>query len=474
MDFFLALSARIQEIDSPLCIGLDPVVPDGTLDPEMFIYEQNLKIIKACSEYAACFKPNLAFYEAKGDAGMRALNRSLSCIDSNIPVLIDAKRCDIGNTAEAYAKAIFSLSRADAVTLSPYMGKDAVMPFLAYKDKAVFLLARTSNPSAKALQDLKIEGTGKKLYQIVAEECLSWSKNIGLVVAGNDLNALQELRNAFPEAWFLSPGIGSQGGDITSAIQFGAEGKDYRILPVIARAISEAKDPKHAALEFVTKLREAKKAKDSKVSQLSNSQNTENDTLKLKVLSGLLDTDCFKTGEFTLKSGKKSPFYIDLRRVISDPKILDLVAQAYASIIKELKFDRIAGIPAAALPLATAVALKVQKPLIWPRMPLKEHGTGNRVEGAYKKGETVLLLDDLITTGLSKLEAIEILKSEGLLVKDLSVLIERGSQGRTDMEKQGINTHAFFHVSELFALCEQLGKITKEERVSMEKFAKSE
>jgi len=174
MDFFLALSARIQEIDSPLCIGLDPVVPDGTLDPEMFIYEQNLKIIKACSEYAACFKPNLAFYEAQGDAGMRALNRSLRCIDSNIPVLIDAKRCDIGNTAEAYAKAIFSLSRADAVTLSPYMGKDAVMPFLAYKDKAVFILARTSNPSAKALQDLKIEGTGKKLYQLVAEECLTW------------------------------------------------------------------------------------------------------------------------------------------------------------------------------------------------------------------------------------------------------------------------------------------------------------
>jgi len=224
----------------------------------------------------------------------------------------------------------------------------------------------------------------------------------------------------------------------------------------------------------VTKLRASKKAKDSKVTKLSNSKNTENDNLKLKVLSGLLDTDCFKTGEFTLKSGKKSPFYIDLRRVISDPKILDLVAQGYASIIKDLKFDRIAGIPAAALPLATAVALKVQKPLIWPRMPLKEHGTGNRVEGAYKKGETVLLLDDLITTGLSKLEAIEILKSEGLLVKDLSILIERGSQGRTDMEKQGINTHAFFHVSELFALCEQLGKITKEERVSMEKFAKSE
>jgi uridine monophosphate synthetase len=167
---------------------------------------------------------------------------------------------------------------------------------------------------------------------------------------------------------------------------------------------------------------------------------SEKDGLKEKLVNALITTGCFRLGDFTLKSGKKSPFYIDLRRLISDPAALTLAGRAYAMLAKECIFDRLAGIPAAALPLATAAGLALETPMIWPRMPVKDHGTGNRVEGAYSPGERALLLDDLITTGLSKREAVEILRAEGLVVEDLVVLVERGKAGRSDMEGLGVRS----------------------------------
>jgi uridine monophosphate synthetase len=252
------------------------------------------------------------------------------------------------------------------------------------------------------------------------------------------------------------------------------------IIPVVARAVAEAEDPGKAAVAFVdTMKRAAEKASGASARDKNSGSPTGAgfdpvDLLKRRVMRGLIDTACFKTGTFTLKSGKISPFYIDLRRVIADPALLDAVAEAYSYVARDLKFDCIAGIPAAALPLATAVSLKTGIPMIWPRMPAKDHGTGVRVEGAFKKGDRALLLDDLITTGASKLEAIEILRGEGLVVQDLAVLIERGKQGRRDMEASGVSLGAFFHVRELFALCESLGVLDAERRASMEAYADAE
>jgi uridine monophosphate synthetase len=166
----------------------------------------------------------------------------------------------------------------------------------------------------------------------------------------------------------------------------------------------------------------------------------------------------------------RSPFYIDLRRTVSDPVFLKLIAQAYVRISRDLDFDRIAGIPVAALPLATAVSLETGVPMIYPRIPQKQHGTGNRIEGDYRPGERVLLLDDLITTGLSKLEAVEVLRSEGLEVNDLAVLIERGGRGRADMAKVDIHLHAFAHVIDLFSTCREMGVIDEAEELRMRKF----
>ena len=142
----------------------------------------------------------------------------------------------------------------------------------------------------------------------------------------------------------------------------------------------------------------------------------------------LLSAGCIKFGEFTLKSGLKSPIYIDLRRIITHPKLLEQIGAAYLPLLKDLKFDRIAGLPYAAIPIATAISLAGNYPMIYPRKEVKTYGTKAEIEGKYHAGETVVVIDDLATTGGSKFEAIEKLTGAGLVVKDVVVLVDRQSK----------------------------------------------
>ena len=487
--FFPRLDAIVKTKKTSLCIGLDPrVAPD---DPDSLgtIVEGNSRIISATTEFAACYKPNSAFYEAHGPRGLEALDKTLAMIPKDIPVILDAKRGDIDATAEAYAKAIFGRLGVDAVTLSPYMGRDTVLPFLAYEGKGLFLLCRTSNPGAGAFQDLRVEDASpsrdlprrgaEAFYITVARECLSWSSSIGLVVAGNDLGALTAVRAAVPKAWFLAPGIGAQGGDPAAAFSAGRREDGSGILVMAARAVADAKDPAKAARELRDAMESAKEKAGARSESawspgLEVGQVSANDVLKKDLIEALISTECFKLGDFVLKSGKRSPFYIDLRRLIGDPRAMALAGEAYSRLAEGLEYDRIAGIPAAGLPLATAASLSTHRPMIWPRMPAKEHGTGNRIEGGFVVGEKALLLDDLITTGASKLEAVEILRGEGLVVEDLVVLIERGRQGGKDMEAAGIRLRAFLQVKELFSACERLGIIDGDRRLELEAYVDRE
>lgn len=466
MDFFVRIERRVEEIDSALCIGLDPafsmadIETLGKVSCAQIALEHNLRIIEATSPYAAAFKPNIAFYEALGEPGMITLRKTLAAIPEDVPIIVDAKRGDISNTAEAYAQALFAELGADAVTLNPYMGLDTLDPFLKWEGKGAFILCRTSNPGASLLQDQTVKGNA--LYLEVARQCASLPRKVGLVVAGNDLEALRQVRSVAPSAWFLSPGIGAQGGQADRAFAMGARDDGKGVLVVAARSIAGAADHAAAARELRDVIRRARDARGTtKGLPRRNSEEKASTTLKREFVRSLLSTGCFRLGEFTLKSGKKSPFYIDLRRLIADPDAMKLAAKAYALLASDCAYDCIAGIPAAGLPLATAASLEMGTPMIWPRMPIKEHGTGNRVEGEYTAGECALLLDDLITTGASKIEAINILRSEGLRVNDLVVLIERGKEGRADMEKSEVRLHAFMHVRELFDVLKQNGGIDK-------------
>ena len=187
---------------------------------------------------------------------------------------------------------------------------------------------------------------------------------------------------------------------------------------------------------------------------------------------GLLDAGCIKFGEFTLKSGLKSPIYIDLRYIISFPKLLETIGAAYLPLLKELDFKRIAGLPYAAIPIATAVSLQGNYPMIYPRKEVKTYGTKAEIEGEYHAGETVVVIDDLATTGGSKFEAIEKLTGVGLVVKDVVVLVDRQSGAKESLEQAGYNLHTVLTITQLLDYWEENGKVSKEKIAETRTFLK--
>ena len=459
------LTERCESTSSLLCVGLDPRVGKASRDPASEILFQNKRIIEATADLAAAFKPNIAFYERLGPPGLVALEKTIAAIPDEIPIILDAKRADVGSTSEAYAEAYFERLNVDAVTLHPYLGREALEPFLGRSGKGVFLLCRTTNPGAGLFQDLQLsESGGEPLYLHLARECASWGEDVGLVVAGNDIETLRLVRQAAPDSWFLAPGVGAQGGDAETAVEAGVRDDGFGLLINVSRGISGADDPRTAAEELRRTIEKGRKSAIRRVAvpgrDLRGNEVTPR-PLETEIHKGLVSSGAFKLGEFKLKSGITSPFYIDMRIVPSHPSVFKIVAAAYAELLDGLPFDSIAGIPTAGLPLAAAAAMKTERPMIYPRMQEKQHGTGNRVEGAWKPGDRVVMLDDLITTGGAKIEAAETLRDAGIVVSDLVVLVERGIDGRKQLEEAGIDLHAYTTVEALFAYLEKAGIVDK-------------
>lgn len=186
----------------------------------------------------------------------------------------------------------------------------------------------------------------------------------------------------------------------------------------------------------------------------------------------LLEAGCIKFGSFTLKSGLQSPIYIDLRQVISYPKLLEKVGGAYLPLLEGLKFDRIAGLPYAAIPIATAVSLLGNYPMIYPRKEIKAYGTRAEIEGEHKPGETVVVVDDLATTGGSKFEAIAKLTGAGLIVKDVVVLVDRQSGAREALAEAGYSMHAVLTITQLLDYWDGTGKVEKDKIGETREFLK--
>jgi orotidine-5'-phosphate decarboxylase len=239
MGFFSELDEAAKKNHSLLCVGLDPDA--ALMPPGVSILDFNKAIIDATTDLVCCYKPNLAFYEAEGARGWDILKQTVECIPKGIPVIADAKRGDIGNTAKAYARAIFDELSFDAVTVNPYLGFDAIESFLNYKDKGVFILCHTSNAGAADFQNLKVRLDGKEmpLYQAVAKKASEWNKlgNVGLVVGATYPDELKTLRLAYPEMPFLIPGVGAQGGDLKLAVRYGMDNRGGGIIINSSRQI---------------------------------------------------------------------------------------------------------------------------------------------------------------------------------------------------------------------------------------------
>lgn len=256
--FFSLLEKRIDDCSSLLCIGLDPHVADLEHPTAASALEFSLKLVKQTAPYAAAFKPNAAFFEQFGSRGWSALKQVIAAIrdeskrlGSLIPVILDAKRGDIASTAEAYAKSAFEQLGAHCITLSPYLGKDSIDPFLTDQEKGVFLLCKTSNPGSADLQDLRLEA-GDLLYERVARLAQQWNikNNLGLVVGATQPEALARIRAFAPEVWFLAPGVGAQGGDLETALKAGLRRDGKGMLLPVSRGISRAANPAMAAAEL--------------------------------------------------------------------------------------------------------------------------------------------------------------------------------------------------------------------------------
>ncbi len=215
MNYFDRLAQRSREVDSLLCVGLDP---DFAQHRPEDVAAHNRAIIAATAPFAAAFKPNLAFYEQFGIPGLRALEQTIQAArDAGAPVIGDAKRGDLANTAEAYARAMFDVWGFDAVTVNGYQGLDAVAPFLAYEDRGVYVLCRTSNPTSSEFQGLEL-ANGRLLFEQFALTATGWSPRVGLVVGATAPAELARVRQLVPAASLLDPGLGVQGGDPAAVI----------------------------------------------------------------------------------------------------------------------------------------------------------------------------------------------------------------------------------------------------------------
>ena len=270
--FFTFLEKRVDDCSSLLCVGLDPHISELNEPTAGSALDFCLNLIRETAPYAAAFKPNAAFFEVFGAEGWTVLKQVIDAIHeesnrmgSRIPIILDAKRGDISSTAEAYAQSAFENLGVDCITLNPLLGKDSVDPFIGNSEKGVFLLCKTSNAGSMDLQNLLVMPMGSDmpmpLYIYTAQLAQQWNEknNVGIVVGATHPQIMEMIRAAAPDLWFLSPGVGAQGGDLATALKSGLREDGKGMLLPVSRGISRAENPRLAAAEFRDQILEVKR-----------------------------------------------------------------------------------------------------------------------------------------------------------------------------------------------------------------------
>ena len=382
--FFKKLKSLSRQKKSSLCVGLDDPNEDNRL-------ERLCEIIDQTEPYTICYKINPAFAH-----GNIILIRDVASYlkKKGLLWIFDGKIGDVPHTNAEYAKYVYDELGADAMTAHPYCGYDS-LTHLMRKDKGLFVLARTTNPHAYEIQS-KVQG---HLY-----EWCGRSNNMGLVVAGNKEAFLHEVRSHLPNTWFLSPGIGAQGGGIRYAVP--------NTLYSMSRTILNAPDPGKVAEEY------------SKQSYFD---------LEVELESHEL----IQRGEFTLASGARSNLYIDLKGVSGLPDLFN-------RIIHELTFllptsHQIVGVATAGIPFASVMAHYLNRPFGYARSEAKTHGTKKILEGNVQKGEPIVLIEDVVSTGGSLIKVIHAIREQGYVVDQAICVVDRGMGGSEALKALGVN-----------------------------------
>ncbi|MFN6560393.1 MAG: bifunctional orotidine-5'-phosphate decarboxylase/orotate phosphoribosyltransferase [Nostoc sp. ChiSLP01] len=470
MNFFDKLNRNILQNQSLLFVGLDPnpeMMPTRYESEDIIagLWEWLQFIISETSDFVCAYKPTLGFYEALGIPGLELLHKTLAAIPSHIPVILDAKHSDL-NTSNIFARTVFTEWQADAITLSPYTGQDHVVPFLVYPDKAVFILCCTSNPGAEALQQYPTKES--PLYLQIVKESKNWGtpEQLGLEVGTTNSEVLAGIRAVAPERIIMVRSIWAGGANLRQILEAGLNTNgDGLLIPVPQDMLGSSQ-----LSEQIQSLR-------AEINQIKTEIIHENSTCSVwfsdvcllnqhpqqDLILQLYDIGCIMFGNFVQASGAVFPYYIDLRKIISNPQVFNQVLTAYEEILKNLNFDRLAGIPYGSLPTATGLALRLNCPMIFPRKEVKAHGTRKVIEGNFHPGEIVVVVDDILISGKSVMEGAEKLESAGLNVNDIVVFIDHEQGVKDRLQQNGYRSHAVLTISEITNTLYQAARINDEQ-----------
>jgi uridine monophosphate synthetase len=470
LSFTEKLTGAIASQNTLLVAGLDP--NPEMLPPDLQAGDllENLKtwllgIIAQTQDLVCAYKPTLGFYQALGVPGMQLLETVLAQIPAHIPVILDAKHADL-NTSSLFAQAVFETWRVDAVTLSAYPGQDHIAPFLRYGDKGVFLQCRTSNPGARSIQDYP--EADQPFYLHLIQEIKQWGtpEQLFLEIGSDRPEIFRQVRTLAPERWILARSIWQQSQNLEEIIHQGLNFNGSGLLIPIPNddlSQTDCRTPVAQLREKIETIRQRYTPRDAHCDLLQAPTDFPPVHPEAELIVQLFDVGCLLFGEYVQASGATFSYYIDLRKIISNPQVFNQVLKAYGAIASRLTFDRIAGIPYGSLPTATGLALKLNYPMIYPRKEVKAHGTRRVIEGHFEPGETILVVDDVLITGKSIVEGAKKLESAGLTVKDMIVLIDHEGGVKDRIQAQGYQAHAILKISEITETLFQAGRITKDQ-----------